>query len=228
MLQIGDDKMTIKGAGFLSWLVAILIPLAIIMLAVRLLMTPVFLSVEYGMPGFPADQYGFSQADRLRWSKPSVEYLVNGEPIGFLAGLQFDDGQPIYNARELSHMSDVKKVVQMLLKLWYLDLVLLFLLGLWSWRAGWVVGFVLGLKRGGFITVGLLLALAGFASISFWQFFTWFHSLFFSGDSWLFDFSDTLIRLFPIRFWQDAVAYIGGFSIILGLLIGFGLKPKRK
>jgi hypothetical protein len=44
----------------------------------------------------------------------------------------------------------------------------------------------------------------------------------------LFEFSDTLIRLFPIRFWQDAIMYIGGFSILLGLLLGFGLKPKSK
>ena len=74
--------------------------------------------------------------------------------------------------------------------------------------------------------LSLLLALAGFASISFWQFFSWFHSLFFNGDSWLFEYSDTLIRLFPIRFWQDAIIFIVGASILLGLGLGFGLKPK--
>jgi len=210
----------------LSWLVCVLVPLAVIMLAARLLMTPVFLETEYRMPGFPEDTYGFTMQDRLQWSKPSVEYLINSAGVGFLAGLQFDTGQPIYNERELSHMTDVKAVVQKLLRLWYVDLALLVLLGLWAWRAGWLPDYLTGLKRGGFLTAGLLLAMAGFASISFWQFFTWFHSLFFSGDSWLFEFSDTLIRLFPIRFWQDAVAFIGGFSIIVGLILGFGLKPK--
>ena len=46
----------------------------------------------------------------------------------------------------------------------------------------------------------------------FWSFFGWFHSLFFSANTWLFEYSDTLIRLFPIRFWQDtflAAAAIG-------------------
>jgi len=213
---------------FLSWFVVLLIPLAIIMLAARLLMTPVFLETEYRLPGFPDDSFGFTLQDRLQWSKPSVEYLINSAGINFLGDLHFADGAPIYNQRELSHMADVKRVVQNLLRLWYADLALLALLGLWAWNAGWMQAYLRGCKRGGFLTAGVLLVLAGFASISFWQFFTWFHSLFFSGDTWLFEYSDTLIRLFPIRFWQDAVAFIGGFTILVGLLLGFGLKPEAE
>jgi uncharacterized membrane protein len=43
----------------------------------------------------------------------------------------------------------------------------------------------------------------------FWQFFTDFHGLFFKGQSWLFPDSDTLIRLYPLKFWEDAVLYNG-------------------
>ena len=216
---------SIKISQIFSWIVALFIPLALIMLGVRILMTPIFLEMEYRMPGFPEDQYGFGLQDRLQWSKPSVEYLVNGEGIGFLAALKFEDGKPIYSERELSHMADVKGVVQMILKAWYIDLLGLGLLGLLAKKSGWLKDYLLGWKMGGFLTVGLLVLLGIFASTSFWQFFAWFHSLFFSGNTWLFEFSDTLIRLFPIRFWEDAVAYIGGFSIIIGLLLGFGLKP---
>lgn len=211
-----------------SWIVTIFVPLALIMLGVRLLMTPMFLEMEYRMPGFPEDRFGFGLQDRLQWAKPSVEYLVNGEGIAFLAELKLTDGKPIYNERELSHMADVKGVVQSLLKIWYAGLAVLGLFGAWAWLGGWQGDYILGWKRGGYLTAGLLVVLGLFASISFWQFFTWFHSLFFSGDSWLFEYSDTLIRLFPIRFWEDAVAYIGGFSIVAGLLLGFGLKPKGK
>jgi integral membrane protein (TIGR01906 family) len=224
----GEANMLNKITPLFSWFVTLLVPLALLMLGVRLLMTPLFLEVEYRMPEFPEDSYGFKLEDRLKWSKLSVEYLLNAEDVNFLGDLQFDDGQPIYNERELSHMLDVKNVVQMLLKIWYADLALLILLGLWAWRGARLDDYLWGWKRGGFLTAGLLIAMAVFAAVSFWQFFTWFHALFFSGDSWLFEFSDTLIRLFPIRFWQDAVAYIGGLSIILGLVIGFGLKPKSK
>jgi integral membrane protein (TIGR01906 family) len=38
--------------------------------------------------------------------------------------------------------------------------------------------------------------------------FVGFHRVFFEGDTWLFLYSDTLIRLFPERFWQDAFLFI--------------------
>jgi integral membrane protein (TIGR01906 family) len=211
---------------FFSWLTALLVPFALIMLGARLLMTPFFPEIEYRMPGFPEDRYGFTLDDRLRWSKPSIEYLINDAELSFLAELKFDDGAPIYNERELSHMLDVKNVIQMLLKVWLVDLGLLVLLKLLAWRGGWMDAYRAGLSRGGFLTVGLLVALGAFAAVSFWQFFTWFHSLFFAGDSWIFRFDDTLIRLFPIRFWQDAVIYIVGFAILSGLGLGFWMRKR--
>ena len=39
----------------LTLLVALLTPLILLGLALRLLLTPAFLQVEYHMPGFPAD-----------------------------------------------------------------------------------------------------------------------------------------------------------------------------
>lgn len=212
----------LMSSRIITWLTTILIPFALIMLGARLLMMPVFPEIEYRMPGFPDDPYGFTLEDRLRWSKLSIEYLVNDAELSFLAELKFDDGTPIYNERELNHMLDVKNVVQRLLNFWFINLALLVLVKLWAWRAGQLDSFRAGLSRGGFLTVGLLVTLGAFAAVSFWQFFAWFHSLFFEGDTWLFRFDDTLIRLFPLRFWQDAVIYIVGFAILAGLALGFG------
>lgn len=51
----------------LSWLVTILIPLALIGLAVRVVLIPAYLQIKYRMPYFPPDDYGFTLEDRLRW-----------------------------------------------------------------------------------------------------------------------------------------------------------------
>lgn len=209
---------------FLTLFTALLVPFTLIMLGARLLMTPLFPEIEYRLPGFPADPYGFTLEDRLRWVRPSIEYLLNDADLSFLAELRFADGTPIYNERELQHMLDVKNVVQMLLRVWYAHLALLVLLGLWAWRSGEMACFRAGLRWGGFLTVGLLAALGAFAAVSFWQFFAWFHSLFFEGDSWIFRYDDTLIRLFPLRFWQDAVLYIVSFAMLSGLALGLGMK----
>ena len=88
----------------LSWLVTLLIPLALIGLGLRVLLSPVFLKIEYNMPYFPPDQYGFTKADRLKWAPYALEYLVNSADISYLGDLKFDDGTALYNERELSQL----------------------------------------------------------------------------------------------------------------------------
>jgi uncharacterized membrane protein len=57
--------------------------------------------------------------------------------------------------------------------------------------------------------------------ISFGAFFVGFHEVFFQPGTWMFYWSDTLIRLFPERFWRDIFIYIGLITAGLGLLVVF-------
>jgi integral membrane protein (TIGR01906 family) len=215
----------------LSYLVSLPTPLALLGLALRVLLTPLYYTVEYNMPYFPADEYGFTKEDRLKWAKPSVEYLVNPADISYLGDLKFDDGKPIYGERELNHMEDVKGVAQGSLKIWYASLAVLLVLAILFWRMNAMPEYLNGLRRGGLWMIVLALALAFIAGAGilinpdiFWAFFAWFHSLFFEGDSWLFYYSDTLIRLFPIRFWQDAVIAMAVIVLGGGAALAFGLR----
>jgi integral membrane protein (TIGR01906 family) len=214
----------------LSSIVALLVPIALIGLGLRFLLSPLFLQLEYNMPYFPPDEYGFTKEDRLKWAPYALNYLTNNADISYLGDLKFEDRTPLYNERELSHMDDVKRVTQGSLRVWYVSLAILLLLGVWAWLGGWWQAYRLGLMRGGWLMVGLavtvgLIVVVGIAVNPnvFWNFFAGFHSLFFEGDSWLFLYSDTLIRLFPIRFWQDAfllaatIALGGGIALALGL-----------
>ena len=217
----------------LSYLVSLATPFALIGLALRILLTPLYYTIEYNMPYFPADEYGFTKEDRLKWAEPSVKYLVNSADISYLGELKFDDGTPIYDERELSHMHDVKNVVQGSLKVWYVSVAILILLAILAQRSGWMPIYLDGLRRGGWWMIGLAATLGFIAGAGillnpdiFWNFFAWFHSLFFEGDSWLFYYSDTLIRLFPIRFWQDAVIAMAVIALGGGLGLAFGLRTK--
>lgn len=218
---------------FLSFLVSLLVPLALIGTAVRILLTPVYFNIEYRMPYFPADEYGFTLQDRLHWAPFAVEYLVNSADVSYLGDLNFEDGSPLYNERELSHMADVKNVVRGALNVWYISLAGLFLLAFLAKRGDWVYEYIHALRRGGLWMIGLAVALGAIVGVGiaaspdlFWQFFTFFHSLFFEGDSWLFYFSDTLIRLFPIRFWQDAFLWAAVLALGGGAGLAFGLKQR--
>ena len=223
-----------KSDNLLSWLVAIFVPLALIGLGVRALLTPFFLQVEYNMPYFPPDDYGFTKADRLKWAPYALEYLVNNADISYLGDLKFDEGTPLYGERELSHMDDVKRVTKGVLNAWYVSLMSLVALGAWAWFGKWEQAYRHGLRRGGWLMVGLAAVIGAIVGTGilinpnvFWNFFAWFHSLFFEGDTWLFLYSDTLIRLFPLRFWMDAFLLAAFIALGGGLFLGFGLKSPR-
>jgi integral membrane protein (TIGR01906 family) len=215
-------------ANIFSWLVTLLVPVALAFLGLRLMLTHAFLQLEYRMPGFPPDSYGFSMQDRIHWSQIAWDYILNNADISFLGDLTFPDGSPLYNERELSHMHDVKDVVQPALAVGYLAWFIALGIGVWARWGRWWPAFLGGVRRGGWLTVGIVATLGLFAATSFWSFFSDFHGLFFSGNSWLFEYSDTLIRLFPIRFWQDAFLCGGLVALTGGLVLALGLRPAAK
>jgi integral membrane protein (TIGR01906 family) len=207
-----------------TWLVTLLIPLALILTGVRLLLTPMFIQVEYHMPNFPEDRYGMTQTQRLELAPVALDYLLNDEEISFLGDLTFEDGSYMFNERELRHMVDVKVLTSAAINVWYVVLGLLFAAGIWAWQSDWRWDYRSAIARGGMLTMVLIGAMILFLVINFRQLFLSFHRIFFEGDSWLFLYSDTLIRLFPTRFWQDAFIFAGAFSFIGGILLWFFLR----
>jgi integral membrane protein (TIGR01906 family) len=217
----------------LSWLVVFLVPVALVLGSVRVIMFPWFLPFEYSMPGFPADPFGFSKGDRLKWSAIALDYLVNDEGISFLSDLKFRDGSPVYNERELRHMVDAKTALNGAMNVWFFSLLSLAGLGVWAYFGGWWNSFRIGLGRGGWLTVFFVLTIILLVLIAFGVFFVAFHNLFFEPGTWMFLWSDTLIRLFPERFWRDIFIYVGlisiGFGSVLALLtLGFPRRTARE
>lgn len=221
---------------FLSVLVTLLIPVALVLTAVRILLTPAFISFEYNTPGFPPDRFGFSKTDRLYWANIAVDYLLNDAGIEYLGDLRFPQGETapqescqfmddctrLYNDRELQHMLDVKNVVQASLRVWAISLITLIGLAIWAKWGGWWPQYRRGLGRGGWLTVGLLLGILLFVLFAFGLIFVAFHNVFFESGTWTFLYSDTLIRLFPERFWRDTFLAVGllagGAGLALGLI----------
>ena len=220
----------------LRLLLILLIPIVLTLTNVRLLLTPWFPQIEYSMPGFPADFYGFTKEDRLRWSAVAVEYLNNNEGIEFLADLRFPEGETappgscefyldgdcnrLYNDRELRHMEDVKIVVRWALNVWALSAITVLLAGVLLNSYGERAALRAGLFGGAILTLVILVGIVVYLLINFDTFFTQFHQVFFEGDTWIFMWSDTLIRLFPIHFWQDTFIFVGGGAILEALLLG--------
>jgi integral membrane protein (TIGR01906 family) len=221
-----------------SWLIALLLPVVIVLSVVRLVINPWYLVFEYHTPAFPADPYGFTLEDRLKYGTLAVDYLINSADISFLADLRFPPGQEapppscqymtdcthLYNDRELEHMLDVKNVVQASMRVLEVSALLLVLFLLWAWRGKWMKDYLKGLQRGGVLTLVFIGAIILFVLVAFNYLFVIFHEIFFKAGTWMFLYSDTLIRLFPERFWQDTFLVVGGLTALLGLLFFFGFR----
>lgn len=210
------------GLSLLGWLVTLAIPFLLLFTSMRLLLTPVFVNIEYRLPGFPEDNFGMTMEQRLRYTPIMLDYLLNDQGTSFLADQTFDDGSPLLNEREVGHMKDVKDLTRIVLNVWMLLLALLVGTAAAAWRFAFFTWFRAWLVRGSQLTIGLIVTILIFVALSFNALFTAFHRIFFTGDTWLFQYSDTLIRLFPIRFWQDVFIALGALTLLGAGLIWWG------
>lgn len=201
----------------------IVFPILLVLLSVRLVMTPLFVSFEYHRADFPTDFYGFTREERLRYAPYALDYLLNGEDIDYLADLTFTDGTPLYNERELRHMHDVKLVTQTAFGVALILGAAALAAAIFLARRRELRPVLAGsLLAGALLTLGIIAGIVAIAVVNWDFFFTRFHQLFFEGDTWTFAYSDTLIRLFPEQFWFDAALTIGVLTV-LGALLALGI-----
>ena len=211
--------------------IAIAVPILLTLISVRAVMTPFFLTIEYSRPDFPPDGYGFSQEDRLAYAPLAVAYLLNGEDIRFLGDLRLEgtlcypplpEGRqcPMFNERELRHMVDVKIVTQAAFTMLAVGIALFTGTGLWLRRRAWGRAALReGLQQGAIITLSIIGAIVIGAIVAWDSFFDSFHAIFFESGTWRFLYSDTLIRLFPEKFWFDAAITVGGMTALGAIVI---------
>ncbi len=202
----------------LETLIIICLPLLIVLGSVRLLATDQYLAYEYGKAGFPPDSFGFSDQQRFILASTNIHYVNAHLPNDELSK-QTMNGMPVFTPREVSHMADVQAVFQAVSRVWLAAFILFLLLGFILWRNAEQTALASAIRSGGIVTSGLVLSIALLALFSWQAWFDFFHRLFFTEGSWLFDYSDTLIRLFPVKFWLDATFTITTFSLVGGLLM---------
>jgi integral membrane protein (TIGR01906 family) len=127
-----------------------------------------------------------------------------------------DGDEPLLDANERSHMSDVSRLVRLLAGIGVAALVMAVVTGAWLRHEPRRQGLIM-LSAGGAIGA-LALLLAGIFAVAFEPAFLAFHALFFPPGTYLFETGSELITLFPEGFWFDA-ALAAGASIILAALV---------
>jgi len=210
----------------IRWAVVISIPLMLTLITLRLLISwsaPSYPEFEYSR--IRADRYGFSSEDRLRYAEATLGYLRRSEPadevIYLLEELRMPNSEvSLYNQSEIHHMLDVKKLADTFMILMWISLFIVAggLLYLLVRPESRFEGYK-ALFHGGVLTVGILLIMLVLILLSWSLVFTQFHELLFPPDTWTFNYSDSLIRLFPEQFWFDFGLIWAGLIFLEGLIV---------
>ncbi|WP_238654485.1 TIGR01906 family membrane protein [Rothia uropygialis] len=207
-----------KALRLRQFVIAVAVPLATLMVGVRLIATPVFLWFEYHRPGFPGDSFGFSTDDRMTYGSYGLNYILNFAPDRYLADVVTADGDQVFTPAEVSHMTDVKHVM-----LWTILVIAVFSLIAVLCMKGLRLRAPGAIRKsifwGAWLTLGVLALLGILGALGWESFFTGFHEIFFSGGNWAFRVSDSLIRLFPEQFWVDSAIGIGLFSVLVSVVL---------
>lgn len=225
-----DSTQTVARSAFvlppwavsvLTGLMVILIPVILVLLSVRVVLTETYVKLLYQRPGFPADLYGWDDDVRLEYGPIGVRYLTTDEDISLLGDLVID-GRPAFKADELNHMEDVHVVTLGAMRVLYASLALFAVVaGALAYSPQTRPALWGAISHGGFATIGLILMLFVVVIVSWDFFFDTFHALFFEDGTWQFRRSDTLIRLYPQQFWFDSSIVVGIITIGGALLCGF-------
>lgn len=230
-LKVREKNGSKEAHGFLAGLarvwIIVSVPLVMIALAMRVVVTPAFAWFEYKIrPGFPADAFGFSSDDRVHWASYVSSYLLNFDGSRFLSNLVYpgnddkglDAGKPVFKAGEVAHMHDVKTVIVIYFLAATVLLIGSIIFGVYLARRT-RRGLSMSLFVGSIVTLVFMIAVGVFAALQWETFFSDFHSVFFASGTWTFYDNDTLIRLYPNAFWTDAGIFIGGATVIVAILL---------
>lgn len=211
--------------ALIRWIVALTMPVFIVLLSARVMVNTWYPRFEYAKPDFPADPYGFTQAQRLELATVCINFLNAPEPpetaIAMLEALRLPGtDRPLFNRYELSHMVDVKRLTDALWRVLTVASILVvagstaLLARRRTRQDGYAALFV-----GGALTTLLLIVLITLILVSWRWFFIAFHDVFFPPGTWTFDWTDSLIRLFPDRFWFDAGVLLVGGALAAGVVV---------
>lgn len=211
-------------AKTIKWVLVLCFPFLLGFSVVRTVIASNYPAFEY--PRIQSDLFGWSDEVRLELGTATLDYIQRPEPaeevIHLIADLRLpeDPSQPLYNDREIGHMLDVKNLFDAIKRILRVLLVLV--------PAGLIALFFLDrfqlydtIYKGGWATIILLASIAIFILVGWSLFFTTFHELLFPPGTWTFFYTDSLIRLFPEKFWFDVGVIISMSSLLLGVIVMF-------
>lgn len=200
--------------------IALVTPGILVVNGLRVVARDWIVRFEYGRDGFPADRGGLTRDQRTALALTGLDAIrPGGDGVALLRRASLPDGSPAFNEREVAHMDDVRAVFGRALRAQLVVLAALLAGSVLLRRTMLRAVVPLGLLAGALTTLAVALLAIPVILLGFDGFFTRFHGVFFEGDTWRFPSTDTLIRLYPERFWEDVAQLVAGLTLLQAILL---------
>lgn len=177
---------------------------------------------DYSVRNYGAEENsGIPEGELIRANGEIVDYVTGGEgPLSITVTNSAGEREPLFNARETTHMADVRDLVGAMFVAQIASVALVLTLAvvmvvLWPPRA-----LAAAALYGAVLTAGVLAAVGLLAVTGFDGAWSQFHGVFFTNDLWKLDpDTDHLIQMFPEEFWYRATLVLGAATLFEALLI---------
>ena len=172
-----------------------------------------------------AERSGVPQSELERVGGEIRDYFNNDQEYMFI----FLYGQPLFTAREVEHMKDVKALLGLVYSVTYFTGAAVALYAAWGFRREGL-RFLRRVSTAGAVS-GVGLVAAGIVlGLGFPVFFTLFHQISFSNDYWILTPSQHfLVVMFPQRFWLESTVLLAFVTVAEAVAIwGVGRYAHRR
>ena len=212
-----------KAALAATVLFVLAVPAFLIASNVRWVINAPFLySYGFDKRDIPA-RTGIERGELLSAARQIRAYFNNDEELLDLRVVRDGVLRSLYNEREVTHMKDVKGLVQ---GVWRIQeatgayLLVFAVVGFAILGKGFGRRLVRYLTLGGVLTLALVVVVGLAALVGFDRLFLAFHLVSFTNDLWQLDpRRDFLIMMFPEGFFFDATMWIAGSTVVEALLL---------
>ena len=195
----------------LALALALLFPLVAVGISTRIAFNEWIIDYIYAKRDFPKDRYGLSDEYRKELAKLGLRAVLSDEAFEEFKKAKLPNGRYAFRPKEVKHMHDVKEFLKKFFPAVYIATFL------------WILGILITrspdyLILSGFFGILTLTLLGIFVFANYNKAFELFHIIAFDPYSWRFKYTDTLLRIYPMKFWYEATKVVALMSFLISFL----------
>ncbi len=197
-------------------------PLWIVGFSARIAFSEWFIDFEYSKENFPRDRWGMSDEIRKELAKLGLYAVLSDRGMEKFRNAKLPNGNRAFREKEIRHMEDVKEFLKVFFPSSYTAFIFWFGYFVLLKKSRWKF-----LLYSGIFTIGLIISVGLVTYINYEFAFAVFHDYIFGENTWRFKLKDTLLRIYPMKFWFDGTVFVISLSFLISVSLifsGFVLK----